>query len=127
MVNALLDIGNENGPNFYAGGGFGRARVKAFGDRDSAWAYQGIAGVRFPISDNIDFGIKYRYFRTQRLDLDPGTAAFSTNLVAAIPNVQAPGGPAPSGTTNVAFTRTATLGGNYNSRFSSHSLLASLI
>jgi hypothetical protein len=53
----------------YAGGGFGRARAKLLGNRDDAWAHQLIAGARFAVSDNIDFGLKYRYFRTARLDL----------------------------------------------------------
>ena len=35
---------------FYGGGGFGRARVKPLGDSDSAWAWQGIAGVRYALS-----------------------------------------------------------------------------
>src|SRR4029078_12837602 len=69
MINALLDFGNQDGPSFYGGGGFGRARVKMFGDSDSAWAWQGIAGVRYAISSNIDLGLKYRYFRTGSIDL----------------------------------------------------------
>ena len=60
MINALLDFGNEDGLSFYGGGGFGRARVKMLGDSDSAWAWQGIAGVRFALSPNIDLGLKYR-------------------------------------------------------------------
>jgi len=69
MGNALLDFG-DTGFGAYVGGGFGRARVKEFGDSDSAWAYQGIAGVRAALSDNIDVGLKYRYFRTGRLNFD---------------------------------------------------------
>ena len=75
MLNALLDFGNEDGFSFYAGGGFGRARVKALGDSDSAWAWQGIAGVRYAISPNIDLGLKYRYFRTGDVDLFAGSTA----------------------------------------------------
>ncbi len=68
MGNALLDFGDPNGFGAYVGGGFGRARVKAFGDKDSAWAWQLIAGVRTAVSENIDVGLKYRYFRTGRLN-----------------------------------------------------------
>ena len=64
MANALVDFGDEDGFSFYAGGGFGRAKVKAFGDSDSAWAWQLIAGARYAISRNIDLGLKYRYFQT---------------------------------------------------------------
>ncbi len=66
MINGLVDFG---GPELgaYVGGGAGRARVSYDGDRDSAWAYQGIAGVRTAVSPNVDVGLKYRYFRTGRL------------------------------------------------------------
>ena len=52
------------------GGGFGRARVKELGDSDSAWAWQLHRGVRTAISDNIDVGLKYRYFRTGKLNFN---------------------------------------------------------
>jgi opacity protein-like surface antigen len=81
MVNALADFGDENGTSFYAGVGVGRAGVKVAGDRDSAWAFQGIAGVRTAVSENIDLGLKYRFFRTGRLnfreDLETSTARAS--------------------------------------------------
>jgi opacity protein-like surface antigen len=71
MINALVDFGNEDGLSFYAGGGVGLARVSStidrlgdskyhLRDRDVAW--QIIAGARQAVSDNVDFGIKYRYF-----------------------------------------------------------------
>ena len=68
MGNALLDFGDDAGFSGYVGAGFGRARVRAFGDRDSAWAWQLIAGVRTAMSESIDVGLKYRYFRTGRLN-----------------------------------------------------------
>ncbi len=67
MANALLDFGDPEGIGFYAGAGIGRARGKAEGDRDSAFAFQGIAGVRAAVSPNIDLGLKYRFFRTGQL------------------------------------------------------------
>ena len=66
MVNGLLDFGGP-GLGAYVGGGAGRARVSYDGDKDSAWAYQGIAGVRTAVSPNVDLGLKYRYFRTGKL------------------------------------------------------------
>ena len=68
MGNALLDFGGDEGIGAYVGGGFGRARVKILGDRDSSWAWQAIAGVRMPISDQIDAGLKYRYFNSGKLE-----------------------------------------------------------
>src|SRR5690242_1721533 len=64
MINGLVDIGSGTGISGFGGAGFGRARVKEFHDSDSAWAWQVLAGVRMPVSDNIDVGLKYRYFHT---------------------------------------------------------------
>jgi outer membrane protein OmpA-like peptidoglycan-associated protein/opacity protein-like surface antigen len=85
MVNALIDIGSDDGLQFYAGGGAGLARVNFelsvpgagtfIDDSDTAFAYQGIAGMRFPVNDNIDLGVKYRYFRVDDLKLN----GFSNN------------------------------------------------
>jgi opacity protein-like surface antigen len=120
MVNALADFGDENGVSFYAGGGFGRARLRAFGDSDSAWAWQLIAGVRYAISPNIDLGLKYRYFRTGNMELADETIALPGNANAL--TVTTPNGPViVNQTTNaVAFA-------DYENKFRTHSLLASLI
>ncbi len=97
MGNALADFG-AGGFRVYGGAGFGRARVKLLGDKDSAWAYQLIAGVGVPISQNIEVGLKYRYFRTGKLNFSEDFSDTDADI---------------------SFTN--------NSRFSSHSLLASLI
>jgi opacity protein-like surface antigen len=104
MVNGLVDFGGNGGVGGYVGAGFGRARVKEFGDRDSAWAWQLLAGVYAPVSDNIDVGLKYRYFRTGKLD-------FNNDFVFA--------------GTEGGSAGTAVFG--IDDRFSSHSLLASLV
>ena len=103
MINGLVDFGDENGVSFYAGGGFGRARVKFAGEKDGAWAYQLIAGLRTAVSDNIDLGLKYRYFRTGKLEFFDDTVALVDDGVG-----------------------TAVFG-DFDQRFRSHSLLASLI
>ncbi|MEJ7777532.1 MAG: outer membrane beta-barrel protein [Sphingomicrobium sp.] len=97
MGNALADFG-AGGFRVYGGAGFGRARIKLLGDKDSAWAYQLIAGVGVPISQNIEVGLKYRYFRTGKLNFSEDFSDTDADI---------------------SFTN--------NSRFSSHSLLASLI
>ena len=81
MGNALLDFEGDDGWAGYVGGGVGRARVKLAGDRDSAFAWQLIAGVRRAVSANIDVGLKYRYFRVTELDFedDFGTARFNSS------------------------------------------------
>jgi opacity protein-like surface antigen len=114
MANALFDFGDENGLSGYAGGGIGVARTKYnftapllnpyigavdFSDNDSRLAWQGILGVRYAMSPNIDIGLKYRLFNASRL-------RFNDNLPI-------------STTTTVPFVA--------SSRFRSHSLLASVI
>jgi opacity protein-like surface antigen len=103
MVNGLVDFGGDGGVGASIGGGFGRARVKSLGDSDSAWAWQIIAGIRSPISENIDVGLKYRYFRTGKLDFNDSVAFTGAG----------------NGSGGTAFL-------DAGSRFSSHSLLASL-
>ena len=68
MANLLLDFGGDTGVGVYAGGGLGLARVKMFGDRDSNWAWQAIAGVRTAIAPQIELGLKYRYFNSRELN-----------------------------------------------------------
>ncbi len=99
MANALLDS-NFGGSRFggYAGGGAGRAWTSMGGDKDDAWAFQGIAGLRYDLTSNLDAGVKYRYFHTGKLDFND---AFTVN--------------------GVPFTTDAR--GNYDS----HSVLASLV
>ncbi len=104
MVNGLLDFGDDNGISGSIGGGIGRAKVKQFGDSDNAWAYQLIAGVRTAVSQNIDIGLKYRYFRTGKLN-------FNDEF----------------GFTGVGTGSGGTVFFDNSSKFSSHSLLASLI
>ena len=76
MVNGMFDFGDDAGWGGFVGGGVGLARVKLLGDSDSDIAMQAIAGVRAAVSENIDVGLKYRYFRTGRMkfntDLDFG-------------------------------------------------------
>jgi opacity protein-like surface antigen len=81
MVNVLGDFGDDDGFSFYVGGGAGRARVKFAGDKDSAWAWQLIAGARTALSESVDVGLKYRYFNTGNLrfggEFDDGVEAFA--------------------------------------------------
>jgi opacity protein-like surface antigen len=101
MLNALVDFGS---PQFgaYAGGGAGLANVKFSGggahQSDSAMAWQLLAGVYTAISPNIDAGLKYRYFHTGRLKFSEDVAVDGT-----------------------LYT------GQLSGRFTSHSLLASLV
>jgi len=62
MANLLLDFGADDGWQGFVGGGVGIARTKVADLKDSGFAWQALAGVRYPISDNIDFGLKYRFY-----------------------------------------------------------------
>ncbi|WP_267383336.1 OmpA family protein [Sphingomonas sp. GC_Shp_2] len=74
MLNGLLDFGPDDGIQGFVGGGAGVARVKSsyglnrygrfLDDSDTVFAYQGLAGVRAPLTSHIDATLKYRYFRT---------------------------------------------------------------
>lgn len=79
MVNALVDFGPDGGLQGYVGGGAGLAKVKSnvwiaragpgfIRDSDSGFAWQLLAGVRAPLSDTIDVGIKYRFFNADGVD-----------------------------------------------------------
>jgi OOP family OmpA-OmpF porin len=80
MVNALIDIGDDDGLSFYAGGGIGIARVSQTIDslgsqklHHKDWdklAWQGIAGVRMAVSSSLEAGLKYRYFSAGTLKSD---------------------------------------------------------
>jgi OOP family OmpA-OmpF porin len=85
MANALVDIGADGGLQAFAGGGIGYAWIdmKAnadtnfLDDTDGSFAWQALAGVRYPVSDKIDLGLKYRFFNANNVDvvLASGTEA----------------------------------------------------
>ncbi|MEO6381486.1 MAG: outer membrane beta-barrel protein [Nitrobacter sp.] len=74
MGNAMLDFGKNDGLSFFVGGGVGYAKIRYEGlqvpstqsafldDGDAGFAWQLIAGVRHPISNNIDITARYRFF-----------------------------------------------------------------
>ena len=80
MINGLFDFGADDGLQAFAGGGVGIARVDldstvqlsgpgAFDDSDTGFAWQLLAGVRAPLNDVIDVGLKYRYFNAEDVGL----------------------------------------------------------
>jgi OmpA-OmpF porin, OOP family len=84
MANGLLDFGDDDGFQGYIGGGVGIARTSFDGirvtdaapvitdDSDSGFAWQLVAGVRYPLSRNFDIGVKYRFFNQDNV----GTNSF---------------------------------------------------
>ena len=78
MVNGLLDFGADDSVQGFVGGGVGVARVKSklgltnanfLDDSDTVFAWQAIAGIRAPISETVDFSLKYRFFNADNVKL----------------------------------------------------------
>ncbi|MGH8335485.1 MAG: OmpA family protein, partial [Gammaproteobacteria bacterium] len=78
MVNGLLDFGDDDGLQGFVGGGVGVARVDMnvigaapayLDDSDTGFAWQALAGIRAPLSDNWDVGLKYRFFNADKVNL----------------------------------------------------------
>lgn len=80
MANALVDLGPDDGLQFFAGGGVGigwadlkstfiDAQDPFIDSSDSAFAWQLMAGARLPISDSVDIGLKYKYFNLDNLSI----------------------------------------------------------
>ena len=90
MLNGLLDFGPDDGLQGFVGGGVGVARVNQqlsinstgpgwLNDSDTGLAWQALAGVRAPISDHWDAGLKYRFMNVNNVDLvDTAGRAVST-------------------------------------------------
>lgn len=88
MINALVDFGGDVGIGGYVGAGVGQAQVKRLTDSDSGPAWQLIAGVRAPVADYIDVGLKYRYFTTGSMhfrgEFDLGASEFPYTTSAKV-------------------------------------------
>ncbi|MBA4010205.1 MAG: flagellar motor protein MotB, partial [Erythrobacter sp.] len=94
MLNGLFDFGDDDGVQGFVGGGVGVARVDMEGrvnangpgvwdDSDTGFAWQLLAGVRAPINDTWDVGLKYRYFRAPDINLvDPLGRDLTTSLTS---------------------------------------------
>ncbi|WP_031318625.1 outer membrane beta-barrel protein, partial [Blastomonas sp. CACIA14H2] len=89
MLNGLIDFGPDDGLQGFVGGGVGVARtdmtiaatrpgrIAFIDDSDTGFAWQVLAGVRAPISDSWDVGLKYRFFNSDSVDLiDVGGRGF---------------------------------------------------
>jgi OOP family OmpA-OmpF porin len=81
MLNGLLDFGPDDGLQGFVGGGVGVSRGKLandlVNDSDTGFAWQAIAGVRYPLTDNVDVSLKYRFFNQDDIKL---VSAYGTTL-----------------------------------------------
>lgn len=81
MLNVLYDVDFGLPLKPYIGAGIGAARVEmedvalaaggpALDDGGMSWAYQGIAGAAYGLTDNLDLTLDYRYFSAPDVNLD---------------------------------------------------------
>lgn len=80
MLNGLLEFGKDDGLQIYGGGGVGFANLSlpvevagvgtVVDDNATDFAWQLIGGLRFAVSDNVDLGLKYRYFVANNFSLE---------------------------------------------------------
>jgi opacity protein-like surface antigen len=76
MLNAYFDFNADGAVQPYVGLGVGAARVNAnatdgfdsLDDQDTNFAYQGMAGVAFAVSDQLSLDVGYRYFAAPDLE-----------------------------------------------------------
>ena len=109
MANAMVDLGQDEGFQFYAGGGAGYAQVihsidigsSRFKIKDRGFAWQAIAGVRKSVSQYFDVGLKYRYFDGGNVNDTIGTVQAHSKyrshsvLISLIHNFNSPLPPPP--------------------------------
>ncbi|HVH48869.1 MAG TPA: outer membrane beta-barrel protein, partial [Sphingomicrobium sp.] len=126
MLNVLGDFNVTDSIALYAGGGFGRARVKGFSDDDSAWAWQLIAGARFAVTDWLDLGVKYRYFETGHVSLQDSVITYAGAQRPVTSTEPCPSVLLPARTCNRQIIDAA-VASEMTDKIRTHSLLASLI
>ena len=87
MGNVLLDFGGPDEVNLFVGGGLGYAKVRVDSDliksgrlyRDGGFAWQLLAGARYPVNRNFDVGVKYRYADLGNYRESEGTSSLRVN------------------------------------------------
>ncbi|HYD24110.1 MAG TPA: flagellar motor protein MotB, partial [Croceibacterium sp.] len=78
MLNFLADFGSDDGLGLSIGAGIGVAGVDteiglplnfATNSEDLTWAWQAIAEVRAPLTENIDAGVRYKFFNVENAEM----------------------------------------------------------
>ena len=98
MLNGLVEFGRDDGFQIFGGGGIGIANLDlpvevagvgtVIDDSTTDFAWQLLAGARVAVTDNLDIGIKYRYFVIDDFELEvtngsPIEADFESHSVLA--------------------------------------------
>ena len=82
MINALYDFENESVITPYLGFGMGAAYLDVT-DSDTALAYQGIAGTKISMTENLSAVVDYRYFRTLETSVGPTKFEYEQHTITA--------------------------------------------
>jgi OmpA-OmpF porin, OOP family len=78
MLNALVDFSLNDRMNISVGAGVGQSRVAIraanielpwLNDKDTSSAWQVLASAQTPISQNLDVGLSFRVFKSEKLDV----------------------------------------------------------
>jgi outer membrane protein OmpA-like peptidoglycan-associated protein len=98
MLNGLVEFGSDDGVQIFGGGGVGFANLDlpvevagvgtVIDDSATDFAWQLLAGARVAVTDNLDLGVKYRYFVLDGFELmaangTPIEAGFNSHSVLA--------------------------------------------
>jgi outer membrane protein OmpA-like peptidoglycan-associated protein len=85
MLNGLVEFGSDDGVQIFGGGGVGFANLDlpvvvdgvgmVIDDSATDFAWQLLAGARVAITDNLDLGVKYRYFVLDGFELEAANGA----------------------------------------------------
>lgn len=80
MVNAIVEFGDDDGFQGFVGVGGGLGEIDGpisvpgvgllVDESSTDFAYQLLAGARYPVTENIDLGVHYKYFRADGFDID---------------------------------------------------------
>lgn len=88
MANALYEFDFGIGLKPYLGAGIGMARVEMedvglggtqIEDGETSWAWQGIAGAAYGVSENVDVTLDYRYFSAPDVELNATAGSVDTD------------------------------------------------
>lgn len=82
MVNAIADWKVAHRLTVFAGGGYGKSWVRGFDAKDSAPAWQYMLGLRVPVSERMEVGVKHRYLNAGFVTLVEDPRSFAGNVDA---------------------------------------------
>lgn len=80
MANAIADLKVHRRLTLFVGGGYGISEVRGFGDKDRARSWQYMLGLRVPLDERLEIGVKHRYFDSGMVTLDDAPRGFIGNI-----------------------------------------------